>query len=173
MGVNGWSKRRDDRRKADFHVRTNLTVRYKRPQFPGQSRGPAILGACRKPIDGDELRTLIDAIEKKSSSRFGVVKLSGLELDTLYELPQAEGGSIRTTLIGHAAMLRRAGIVGSLLRAGCVFFPSACAESLAPTHCPRCAPEPTQARGNVAKTGGSKARAVSRTSSLNCLRLTP
>ncbi len=73
---------------------------------------------CRKPIDHQELRTLIDAIEKKSASRFGVVKLSGLELDTLYDLPQACGGSVRTTLLGHAAMLRRANIVGSLLRAG-------------------------------------------------------
>lgn len=99
------SRRRDNRRKAAFSIQHKLVT--------------------RRELEPKEISQLFSAIDMKRLSDFGIVKLSVLDLDTLYPLQSLEldykgalGTQTATTLVGYAASRGRDEIVGALLRAG-------------------------------------------------------
>lgn len=96
-------RRGEQRRKADWAVKT------------GQA------DAKRRPMSPAEVGALVDAARGKRLSEFGVVKLSGLRLDDPISdpAPWAQHGRIPITLLTFAAALpKRDAVVGALLRAG-------------------------------------------------------
>lgn len=89
------SKRQDRRRLTTFKLKNNLIIR----------RDPT----------ASEVLAFVHDIEKNDVSKFGIVKLSRLELDNLYKHPYRDEHS---TIIRYAANMTREPIVSSLLIAG-------------------------------------------------------
>jgi hypothetical protein len=90
------TKRQDQRRLANYKINKGLVHRRK--------------------LTKDELNLFIHDIEKNNTSRFGIVRLSGLELDDFYINPKRPNDiTSASTIIRLAAKLSRDAIVSSPL----------------------------------------------------------
>ena len=89
------SARQDRRRFATFQLKNGLNI--------------------RRPINRQELAGFVLDVERSNVSSFGIVKLAGLELNTLYKHPYRDEYS---TMVRYAAHMGRDSIVSSLLVAG-------------------------------------------------------
>lgn len=100
------SKREDDRRKATYKIINDI--------------------ADRNSITPNQLAEFVRGIEKNNTCQFGIVLLSELSLDVLYQNPKLP--SEQSTLIRFAGKLRRDAIIASLLKGGadCTVFSCSC-----------------------------------------------
>eukprot|EP01127_Copromyxa_protea_P023731 TRINITY_DN9023_c0_g1_i1.p1 TRINITY_DN9023_c0_g1~~TRINITY_DN9023_c0_g1_i1.p1 ORF type:complete len:673 (-),score=103.41 TRINITY_DN9023_c0_g1_i1:8-2026(-) len=97
------SRRRDNRRRAAYSVKHQEV--------------------CRRQLTPEEVLAFFNAIDQKSLSLFGIVKLSVLDLDGLYPVTSLPGRHLfrsqpTTTLLGYASARGRDEIVSALMRAG-------------------------------------------------------
>ena len=74
-----------------------------------------ITEANRATLSDEELIQMTGHIEKNDISKFGIVKLSQLDLHTIFQLPCGK----RTTLLHYAYIFGRDRIISALIRAGC------------------------------------------------------
>ena len=93
----GASKRQEQRKRAEFAVASDT--------------------APRRPLSDGEIQSLLHAVAHNVLSKFGLVKLSGTQLDVLLPADEPELAAA-PTLLRYAALRRRDGIVSGLLRAG-------------------------------------------------------
>ena len=101
--------------------RENLRARARRRALRRVASGDA--DDARRGMTRDELDYLIDACRKKYAARFGVVRLSSLDLDAPFATPERSARTLRwsaprITLLQLAATMGRDAIVLQLLRAG-------------------------------------------------------
>ena len=101
--------------------RENLRARARRRALRRVASGDA--DDARRGMTRDELDDLIDACRKKYAARFGVVRLSSLDLDAPFATPERSARTLRwsaprITLLQLAATMGRDAIVLQLLRAG-------------------------------------------------------